>query len=176
MDLRFSRRAYFLFANFNVAENAVRQRTKRNIRTPTWNCTLHVPLFWYEARNCNIGLHKAGRELREIDAEARARCFEVTRRRPEDLLWRHSCRTQTRYIARGCPLLDVIGRSLTSTVDGKFIGRLLPSSCRACPERTQTSKKWRIRRTGIAVRVLLLTTAHDAKTNVRFFSVLYPVV
>lgn len=46
------------------------------------------------------------------------------------LLWRHSCAAQTRYIARGCPLLDVIGRSLTSTVDGKFIGRPYPSSCR----------------------------------------------
>lgn len=41
-------------------------------------------------------------------------------------VWRHSCRTQTRYIARGCPLLDVIGQPLTSTTDGKFIGRWLP--------------------------------------------------
>lgn len=48
------------------------------------------------------------------------RCFE-------DLsVWRHSCHTQTRYIARGCPLLDVIGHPLTSTTDGKFIGRWLP--------------------------------------------------
>lgn len=42
------------------------------------------------------------------------------------LVWRHSCRAQTRYIARGCPLLDVIGHPLTSTTDGKFIGRWLP--------------------------------------------------
>lgn len=32
---------------------------------------------------------------------------------------------QTRYIARGCP---VIGHPLTSTTDGKFIGKWLPPS------------------------------------------------
>lgn len=38
---------------------------------------------------------------------------------------------QTQYIAEGCPLLDVIGHPLTSTPDGKFIGRWFPSLRRA---------------------------------------------
>lgn len=44
------------------------------------------------------------------------------RRGLENLVRRHSCPVQTRRVARGCPLLDVIGHPLTSREDGKFIG------------------------------------------------------
>lgn len=71
--------------------------------------------------------------------------FQVTRR-PGRIFSGDIRAAPTRCIARGCPLLDVIGRSANEHLraDGKFIGRLLPSSCRAppcSPQRTQTLKK-----------------------------------
>jgi len=73
---------------------------------------------------------------------------------------------QTRYIARGCPLLDVIGRSLTSMVDGKFIGRLLPSSERVSWDTNLEEMRSTASYGG---HVLSLNTLRDAKASV------YPV-
>lgn len=77
------------------------------------------------SRNGNIRLHKAEPRLK-INVEMCRSC-------PSYDVARASCLEtfvpiQTRYIARGCPLLDVIGHPLTSTTDGKSIGRWLPSS------------------------------------------------
>lgn len=90
------------------AEHAIRQRI---IVTFAHLLEVACSLFWYEACKCNIGLHKAGRELErgEIDAETDAG-FGVTRR-PENLLWRHSCRTNSIY----CLRMSVIGRYWTFT-------------------------------------------------------------
>lgn len=57
--------------------------------------------------DCTKRAEGSGEGVR-IDAEARAGCFRVTRR-PEDLLWRHSCRTNSIY----CPRMSVIGRYWT---------------------------------------------------------------
>ena len=79
---------------------------------------------------------------------------------------------QTRYIARGCPLLDVIGRSLTSMVDGKFIGRLLPSSERVyCRHKLGRNEEYGV---PYGACVLSLNMLRDAKASIRM--TLYPAV
>lgn len=108
-------------------KHAVRQRYIHTMQHSRAYFKLHVTrslLVGSSRRNCNIGLHKAGMEL---GGSMPKLVRDASKLRGGRRIFSGDIRAaQTRYIARGCPLLDVIGRSLTSTVDGKFIGRLLP--------------------------------------------------
>lgn len=110
-DLRFSRAVYFPLGNFSImcAERAVRQRPSATfarlleVARYTFSLSVRSSQLQYRIAQSGQGGRKEG-----IDAETGAGCFGVTRR-PEDLLWRHSCRTNSIY----CPRMPVIGRYWT---------------------------------------------------------------
>lgn len=127
----------------------------------------------YEARNCNIGLHKADRELVRggIDAETGAGCFGVTRW-SEDLLWRHLCRTNSIY----CPRMSVIGRYWTFANEhgGWKVYWKAASVIWACVLGGHKLGRNEESTASYGSRVLSLNTLRDAKASIRM--VLYPAV
>lgn len=123
---------FFHSASFNLsATSDIRQRGGKNARTRTRSTPFpRVPPFSFDRR-----LDRRYQVAQSARAKVGGSMLKTWSVAPESrallredlsLVWRHSCRAQTRYIARGCPLLDVIGHPLTSTTDGKFIGRWLP--------------------------------------------------
>lgn len=146
-DLQFSRTVYFPFRNFSImcAEHAVRQRHQRNIRTPTWSCTLHVLSFGTKLATAISDCTKRTGSSWEEGSMPKLVRDASELRGGRRISFGDICAAQTRYIARGCPLLDVIGHSLTSTVDGKFIGRPLPSSERVSWVTTNLEEMRRVR-------------------------------